>query len=138
MDWLCPNMFKRMFFVDRDTFQEIMERICPFVANQDEQKAINSSGAAIPLRTMVAMALRWLASTSYLDLCFAWGTSSSMFYHPRGTLWPTLEAIDVAFHIGSPFDDDFDLETLASGFKQHSSGILKGCVLAIDGFGVAA
>jgi hypothetical protein len=71
-----------MFFVDRDTFQEIMERICPFVANRDEQKAINSSGAAIPLRTMVAMTLRWLASTSYLDLCFAWGTSSSTFYHP--------------------------------------------------------
>jgi len=114
-----------------------LERIRPFVANRDEQKAINSSGAAIPLRTMLAVTLCWLAGVSYLDLCFAWGVSSSTSYHPRGTLWPTLEAIDAACHIGFLFDDDIALETLASGFEQHSSGILKGCVLAIDGFGVA-
>ncbi len=50
--------------------------------------------------------------------------------------WPTLEAIDMAFDLGFPADEPAKVATLARGFEQHSYGILKGCVLAIDGFGV--
>ena len=81
----------------------------------------------------LAVTLRWLAGALYLDLCFAWGIATSTFYHPEGVLWPTLQAIDAAFDIGFPVDDPVALEALSQGFTQHSSGILKGCVLAIDG-----
>jgi hypothetical protein len=73
---------------------------------------------------------------SYLDLCFAWGVATSTFYHPDGVLWPTIEAIDAAFDLGFPFNDMSRLEALSCGFDHHSSGILKGCVLAIDGIGI--
>jgi hypothetical protein len=48
-----------------------------------------------------------------------------------------LEAIDAAFDIGFPFNDASALEALSCGFREHSSSILDGCVLAIDGFGVS-
>ncbi len=50
---------------------------------------------------------------------------------------PTLEAINAAFTIGFAFDDIECLETLLKGFYDHSSGILDGCVLALDGLGVS-
>ncbi len=137
MDRLLPGVFKRMFRVDRPTFDEVLERISPFLNVRDEQKAINSSGSPIQARTRLAVTLRWLSGSSYLDLCFAWGVSSSTFYHPDGIIWPVLEAIDAAFSIGFPFEDDVALESLSQGFEEHSAGILKGCVLAIDGFGVS-
>jgi DDE superfamily endonuclease len=136
MDGLSPNTFKKMFRVDRETFDEVMERITPFVKVPNEVKAFNSSGGPITLKTRLAVSLRWLAGGSYLDLCFAWGIAFSTFYHPTGVLWPTLEAIDKAFPMGFPVQDISRLEELATGFSEHSSGILDGCVLALDGFGV--
>ncbi len=137
MDRLEPALFKRMFRVDRATFDEVLERIEPHIKHRNQVKAINSSGAPIVLKTRLAVTLRWLAGGSYLDLCFAWGVGTSTFYHRDGVLWPTLEAIDAAFEIGLPVDDPLKLEESARGFDQHSCGILKGCIIAIDGFGVS-
>jgi hypothetical protein len=36
MDRLSPNVFKRMFRVDRATFDEILERVSPFVGGTQE------------------------------------------------------------------------------------------------------
>jgi hypothetical protein len=47
-----------------------------------------------------------------------------------------LEAIDKAYFIGFPIDNLVQLEELSHGFSEHSSGIIEGCVMAIDGFGV--
>jgi hypothetical protein len=71
-----------------------------------------------------------------LDLCFSFGIAPT-FYHPNVALLPTLSPIDAAFQMGLPVDDVSKLEMLSSGFYQHSGGILDGCVLALDGFGVA-
>ncbi len=86
MDELNDNTFKRMFHVDRATFDEILETISPFVKTPNEVKAYNSSGGPIVLKTRLAITLRWLAGASYLDLCFAWGVAFSTFYHPTGVL----------------------------------------------------
>lgn len=136
MDRIDPSLFKRMFRVDRCTFDEVLGRIAPHMRCRNEAKAENSSGAPIVLKTRLAVTLRWLAGASYLDLCFAWGVATSTFYHADGVLWPTIAAIDAAFELGFPVGDAQKLEELADGFDKHSSGILKGCVLAIDGFGV--
>jgi len=129
MDRLCPGVFKRMFRVNRDTFHNILDRILPHFPSQDEQKAINSSGAPIELQTILAVTLCWLAGASFLDLCFAQGISCSTFYHPKGVLWPILEALDAACDIEFPFDDACALEALSCGFWEHSSSILDSCVL---------
>jgi hypothetical protein len=82
--------------------------------------------------------LRWLAGASYLDLCFAKGVATSTFYHWDGVLWPIVATIDASFESGFPYDDTQMLKELAGGFHKHSSGILKGCVLVIDGFSISA
>lgn len=136
MDRLHPVFFKRMFRMDRSTFDELLEIITPHLVHRDEVKARNSSGSHIPPKIRLAVTLRWLAGASHLDLCFAWGIAHSTFFSDRGILWPTIEAIDDSFNIGFPVNDPDRLEQLAAGFSEHSGGILEGCVLAIDGLGV--
>jgi hypothetical protein len=62
---------------------------------------MNSSGSSIPAISRLGVMLRWLAGGSYLDLCFAWGISTSTFYHENGVLWPAVEALDrdFSFHL---------------------------------------
>ena len=136
MDLLDPSTFKRMFRVDRYTFDEILEKISPFLDEKNDQKAINSSGSPVTNKTRLAVTLQWLAGGSYVDLCFAWGVGVSTFYGERGIIWPTIEAIDLAFEMGLPLHDVEKLEELSMGFSEHSGGILDGCVLAMDGFAV--
>jgi hypothetical protein len=136
MDQLEPGLFQRMFQVDRPTFDEIVGRITPFLRQCNKRKACNSSGSAITVRTRVAVTHRWLAGALYLELCFAWGVSSSTFYSRRGVLWPTISAMDKAFSMGFHRDDPERLELLAAGFWRRSGGVMDGCMLAIDGFGV--
>jgi hypothetical protein len=62
---------------------------------------------------------------------------SSSDHEGEGVLWPTLEAINAAFTIGFAFDDIECLEKLLKDFYDHSSGILDGCVLALDGLVVS-
>lgn len=118
-------------------FNVLLDRISPHFRNLNVTKARNSSGSPISVTTRLALTLRWLAGGSYLDLCFAWGVSSSTFYHADGVLWPTVQALDREFSIGFPFGDEGRLEELAAGFREHSGGIMDGCVMAMDGFGVA-
>ncbi len=112
MDALSDCSFKKMFRIDRETFDAILICITPFVKVPNETKAFNSSGGSIPLKTKLAVTLRWLAGGSYLDLCFAWGVAFSTFFHPNGVLWPTLEAIDQAYSLGLPMDDPVQLQKL--------------------------
>jgi hypothetical protein len=71
MDRLDDSTFKRMFRVDRSTFDEILVAIEPFLEEKKVEKAINSSGRSISNKTRLAVTLRWLAGGSYIDLCFA-------------------------------------------------------------------
>jgi hypothetical protein len=96
-------------------FSEVLNKITPFMA----------------------VTLRWLAGASYLDLCFSFGIVSATFYHPNGVLWFTLLAINAALKMGLLVDDIGKLEMLSSRGYKHSGEILDGCVIALDGFGVA-
>ena len=98
MDRLDNSMFKRMFRVDCATFDEILITIEPFLEQKEMEKAIKSSGSPNRNKTR-------LAGGSYIDLCFAWGIGKSTFYSERGVLWPTIEAIDMAYEIGLPLHD---------------------------------
>jgi hypothetical protein len=56
--WI-PAPLKRMFRVDRYTFEEILEKISPFLDEKNDQKAINSSGSPVTNKTQLAVTLRW-------------------------------------------------------------------------------
>jgi hypothetical protein len=137
MNQLSDQIFQRMFRFNRVVFDMLLNKIAPYFANVNITRATNSSGSPIPLTTRLGVMLRWLAGSSYLDLCFAWGISTSTFYQENDVLWPTMEALDKAFPMGFPFGDEARLEELSEGFRVHSSGLLDGCVMAIDGFSVS-
>ncbi len=40
--------------------------------------------------------------------------------------------------MGFPLGDENKMEELSLGFSNHSGGILDGCMLALDGFGVSS
>jgi len=61
---------------------------------------------------------------------------TSTFYSDIGILWPTIEAIDLAYDIGLPIDDTDKLDEMSQGFYDHSGGIFDGYRLAIDGLAV--
>ena len=56
MDQLDESTFKRMFRVDRGTFDEILDTISPFL-EKSSNKAINSSGSPISNKTWLAIML---------------------------------------------------------------------------------
>jgi hypothetical protein len=93
MGALSECSFKKMFRIDRGTFDAILISITPFVKLPNETKAFNSSRGSIPLKTKLAVMLHWLAGGSYLDLCFAWGVAFLPFSTPMecyGLLWRQL------------------------------------------------
>jgi hypothetical protein len=135
MNGLDDDTFKKMFRLDRGTFHELAEELDPHLV-RDDQKAINSSGSSIPTTTRLAVTLRWLAGGQQLDLCFAWGIGRSTFFSERGVLWPTITALDKVLKIGFPIGDNEALAELAAGFRDHSGGVMDGCVLAVDGMAV--
>jgi len=47
-----------------------------------------------------------------------------------------LSAIDSAFKMGLLVDDISKLEMPSNRFYEYSGGILDGCELALDGFGI--
>ena len=94
---------------------------------------MNKSGGAISTQVRLAVTLRWLAGASYLDLCFAWGISMSVFFSSRGVLWPTIEAIEEHFTLGLDLENEEQLNDLSAGFRRHSNGVMTNCVAAIDG-----
>jgi hypothetical protein len=61
----------------------------------------------------------------------------STFYHEDdGVLWPNKKALDKAYPIWYPFGDSARLEQLSDGFCRHAKGILDGCIMVINAFGV--
>jgi hypothetical protein len=71
MDSLNDITFKKMFRLDRLTFEDLLDRISSHVKLLNEVKVHNSSGRSISLKNKLAVTIRWLAGGSYLDLCFA-------------------------------------------------------------------
>jgi hypothetical protein len=136
MDMLSDSVFKKMFHVDRPTFSELLDLISPVMIERDLQKARNSSGTPIHPKTHLAVALRWLAGGSHIDLCFAWGIGYSTFYSDQGVLWPTIEAIDAVFHIGFPMDDVEKLQQLSQRFYEQSNGLFDCLVIVMDGIAI--
>jgi hypothetical protein len=84
MDEMPDELFRRMFRLDRATFDSHVILLKNHMRPLNEQKAINSSGSAISVKTRLAVSLRWLAGGSYLDICFAFAISYTSFYAKNG------------------------------------------------------
>ena len=138
MNHLSDAEFTRMFRVNRYLFYEVL---LPKIRDKvglsyiGKIRALSSSGSYVSATTRLAVALRWLAGGSYLDICFSFGISFGSFYHVDGVLWKTICAIDSSFSIGFPLHDQEELRRTAKGFATFSNQALNGCVMAVvDGW----
>lgn len=134
---LSEKDFKKMFRMKRLSFRKLLNFITPHMPTEGNQKfAELSSGSPITNETKLYCALRWLAGGSYLDIIFAFGVSKTAFFTDgdRGILWPTLFAIDAYFFIGLPLSNVEALQRISYEFENCCNGVLKNCVLAIDGW----
>jgi hypothetical protein len=98
------------------------------------QKANEFKGGVVPGEIKVAMAIRMLAGASYLDLIVTYGITKSFlyssFFEVIGWInetfsFPLVDALkskDMAF-----------FQRISHGFANFTSGIIKGCIGAIDG-----
>jgi hypothetical protein len=110
--------------------------ISPHLDERNSCYAINCSGSCISNKTLLAIALWWLANGSYVDLCFARGLLSQLSL-VRDVFFGTQKISGHSLrYFGLPINDTEKLDALSKGFYNHSGGILDGCVLAMDGFAV--
>jgi hypothetical protein len=124
--------FQKMFRMCRESFQKLQNLIEPYVAT-DVFQGSRSSGSSITSTTKLAVTLRWLAGGAYQDIASLFGVSIMNFFHPRGPLWTTFDAIDKAIKLGFSLKQE-NLRQTASEFSRYSHGRLKDCVMAIDGW----
>jgi hypothetical protein len=139
MDWgkhveaIGEATFKRAYRLTVSSFDRLLAKITDKLDAINVQNAINSSGSSICPATCLAMALRYLAGGSYIDICFTHGVSFTSFYDK---LWITLEAINDVEKIEFPVDNMQKLGAIARGFQDRSGCVFRSCVGAIDGLSI--
>jgi hypothetical protein len=99
MDALSNNAFKKMFCIDRNTFNSILENKVT-----SEVKAFTSSSGPIPLWTKLAVFFIQM-------VCYG------------------LEAIVKAYSIGFPIGNHLELEELSHGFSENFGRLCYGDIL---------
>jgi len=138
MNALTDEQFRRMFRLNKAAFNHVLSLITPMIRWKTSpigRGKYHTQLKPIPPKVKLAATLRWLAGGSYLDICFAFGISSSIFFHVKGgILWPTMEALDKVLKIDFPIDDKEQLEVISNGFAQCVGGEIKGVILAVDGW----
>lgn len=81
-DFLAMRNFlvMRMFRMTRSGFQELFNKISPYMHDTNTAMANLSSGSPISTEAKLYATLRWLTESLYLDICFAWGLLKSAFF----------------------------------------------------------
>ena len=129
---LTEPEFKQRYRLNWDSFQDLLRLIRDDISVEDEQKARHAKwGAIIKPEVKLAIALRYLAGGSHLDLRLIYHVSSSFVY---SCVWLVVDAINKHLNIEFPIDDIEKLKRLEAEFRAQSrGGIWAGQVSAIDG-----
>lgn len=116
-----------MFQAYRKMFDEVLDLISPIVVEHNAVEASNSPGRQISSKTGLLLCWDGKQVPPIIYLCFCWGISIGTFYNKdRGPIWPTREAINLAFDIGLPLHDTRQLDELAKGFYDNREEMITG------------
>ena len=130
IDDLSDALFKRMFRLDRATFNEVLSLIEEKLSS-DNKQAQRSSKFPITPKLKLAIALRFLAGGIYLDIAFSFDISEK---HVLAYVWEVCEALDSALdNINFPIEDEEALRDIEAGFLNICNGRFPGTVAAGDG-----
>ena len=131
---LTSAEFKMRYRIDELSFDELLGKIRDEIDVKDESQAANSRssvGKILP-EARLALTLRYLAGASHLDLklCYAPISEASVYK----SIWDCVDAINRAFPVEFPIDDEAKLREIARGFQDKSrKGCWERCVGAVDG-----
>jgi hypothetical protein len=132
-DQLCMKMksglFLRSFRLRPRGFHELYQQLADAL-HKDPVQASRSSGEPIYPVLRLAMALRWLAGGSYIDICVLYGVSPEGFYT---SLWLVLAVIVRTYRI--QFDmQEASLQKVAAGFlDRQRKKVFRKVAGALDG-----
>ena len=103
---------------------------------KNEEMAYRSSGGPVTSEIKVAIALRWLAGGSYLDLRMLFKVQTSTIY---AVVHEVLVSINARLSIVFPRNDEESRKRISAGFitSRNGGSPLVGCVGALDGISIA-
>jgi len=143
IDQLPEYVFKAIFRVSRDVFDQILNKISAHLpSNPDLDHVVNNvegkKGQTLPTKVKLLATLRYMAGGMKWDICLALKIGFGSFFQENkyGVVWPILDAIDQSYSIGINLNDEEDLRKKAQDFADihpNSAAYFKGCILAIDG-----
>jgi hypothetical protein len=124
--------FKQRYRLDWAAFKALLRLIRDDISVHDEKQARYAKGGELVLpEVKLAIALRYLAGGSHLDLRLLYHVSSSFVYK---CVWAVVDAINDKVKVEFPIDDVQKLKILEAEFRAQSrGGIWAGQVAAIDG-----
>jgi len=145
------NTFKRMFRMNKPVFERLCTKIREkvgeekfksevFLSSRREprtQEATMYVGGFIPGEVKVAMALRILAGSSYLDMILVFAVGSTTVYDSFHEVvgWVN-DTFSFRLHSLLSSKDLEGLKRISSGFAAFSHGYLDGVIGALDGIAI--
>ena len=115
---LTEAEFKLRYRLDFDSFMELVSWIRSAISVSNEKQAKFAKwGQLVAPETKVAMALRYLAGGSPLDLKLIYDVSKSYVYH---CLWLVVDAINEHYKVEFPIDDPEKLRTLEAEWRARA------------------
>jgi hypothetical protein len=129
---LSDAEFKLRYRLSRDGFKALLGLLRVDLEVENKVLAKRAKfGALVPPEAKLAIALRFLAGGSPLDLRLIYCVSKSYVYH---CIWLVIDAVNKALEIDFPIDDPQKLKILEEEFAAASrGGIWRGQVGALDG-----
>lgn len=133
------SLFARAYRMSWDTFQKLFNLIKDGILAhiqsengvQNPQPAPFYCNGPVELDVRMAVALRWFAGGSYLDIIISHGVSKSIVYD---SIWAVVEAVNKCKELDLKFPSTPDeCEAIASEFVQRSMAGFSNCVGCIDG-----
>ena len=140
---LPDYVFRSMFRVNRETFEEILTKIDSKMPVMDvayaQRNVEGCRGMPLTNRVKLLATLRFLAGGMKWDICMAFKIGFGSFFATNlsGVVWPTCDAIDASYSIGLDPNNHDELKKMAEEFSHislYSAEVFSKVVMAMDGW----
>ena len=137
---LRKGEFKRRYRMSKEKFDYLLEQCAqvdpffkPLTTEQCRLTKCATGSGGIEPEHKLAVALRWLAGGSFLDIRLCHGIGKKTVYM---CLWRAVDAINSVgpLKLEFPWGDNEKLAEMELGFAKLTKGYFRGCVFAADGF----
>jgi len=145
IDWeshvanMTEKEFRRFYRMKPKVFYEILHDIAHKIKKNEQMGYVSTTSGCVEPRVRLAVALRFLAGGSYLDISKLFGVSENNVYT---CVWDVVLAVNETYDFPWMTKNKLDVEKMeetlpgiAEGFKAKSDGdLFDKCIGALDGW----